>query len=65
MLKSIWILLAIAVKLDYKIWKIDVKISFLNGNLENDIYIQQPKGFIAKGQEHMVCKLKGSIYGLK
>ena len=43
----------------------DVKNSFLNGNLEEDIYMRQLKGFIAKGQEHMVCKLQRSIYGLK
>ena len=65
MLKSIWILLIVAVKLDYKIWQMDVKTTFLNGNLEDDIYMRQPKGFIAKGQEHMVCKLQRSINGLK
>ena len=65
MLKSIWILLAIAAKLDYEIWQMDVKTTFLNGNLEEDIYMRQPEGFIAKGQEHMVCKLQRSIYGLK
>ena len=43
----------------------DVKTAFLNGNLEEDIYIWQPKGFIAKGQEHMICKLQRSIYELK
>ena len=42
----------------------DVKTNFLNGELEEDIYMQQLKGFIAKGQEHMVCKLHTSIYGL-
>ena len=42
----------------------DVKTTFLNGELEEDIYMQQLKGFIAKGQEHMVCKLHTSIYGL-
>ena len=43
----------------------DVKTTFLNGSLEEDIYMQQTEGFIAKGQEHMACKLKRSIYGLK
>ena len=43
----------------------DVKIAFLNGNLEEKIYMMQLEGFIAKNQEHMVCKLKRSIYGLK
>ena len=65
MLKSIRILLSIASHYDYKIWKMDVKTAFLNGNLEEEIYMLQPKGFITKNQEHMVCKLKRSIYGLK
>ena len=43
----------------------DVKTAFLNGNLDEEIYMMQPKGFIAKNQEHMVCKLKRSIYRLK
>ena len=43
----------------------DVNTAFLNGNLEEDIYMMQPEGFIAKNQEYMVCKLKRSIYGLK
>ena len=65
MLKSIRILLSIASHYDYKIWKMDVKTAFLNGNLEKEIYMMQPEDFIAKKQEHMVCKLKMSIYGLK
>ena len=52
----------------------DVKTVFLNDNLEEEIYMMQLEeeiymvqleGFIAKKQEHMVCKLKISIYGLK
>ena len=43
----------------------DVKTSFLNGYLEESIYMVQPEGFIAKGQEQKVCKLLRSIYGLK
>ena len=65
MLKSIKILLSIATHYDYEIWQMDVKIAFLNGNLDEEIYMMQPEGFIAKNQEHMVCKLKRSIYGLK
>ena len=65
MLKSIRIILSIAAHYDYEIWQMDVKTTFLNGNLEEEIYMMQPKGFIAKNQEHMVCKLKMSIYGLK
>ncbi|KAH9734849.1 Integrase catalytic domain-containing protein [Citrus sinensis] len=65
MLKSIRILLYIAAVLDYEIWQMDVKTAFLNGHLEENIYMQQPDGFIQKGQEHMVCKLQKSIYGLK
>ncbi|KAH9698286.1 reverse transcriptase Ty1/copia-type domain-containing protein [Citrus sinensis] len=65
MLKSIRIPLSIAAVLDYEIWQMNVKIAFLNVHLEENIYMQQPDGFIQKGQEHMVCKLQRSIYGLK
>ena len=65
MLKSIRILLSIAAALDYEIWQMDVKTAFLNGFLEEDIYMAQPNGYIAKGQEQKVCKLLRSIYGLK
>ena len=65
MIKSIRIVLVVDASLDYEIWQMDVKTAFLNGSLEEDIYMQQPEGFIARGQEHMACKLQRSIYGLK
>ena len=43
----------------------DVKTTFSNGNLNEEVCMDQPMGFIEKGKEHMVCKLKRSIYGLK
>ena len=65
MLKSIRILLSFAAHFNYEIWQMDVKTTFLNGHLEECIYMIQPDGFIEKGQEHVLCKLKRSIYGLK
>ena len=50
MLKSIKILLSIAAHFDYEIWQMDVKIAFLNGNLEEEIYMKQPEGFIVKNK---------------
>jgi hypothetical protein len=43
----------------------DVKTTFLNGEVEEEIYMDQSYGFIAKGQEGMVCRLVKSLYGLK
>ena len=65
MLKSIRILLSIAACLDYEIWQIDVKTAFLNGYLEEDIYMAQADGFINKDQQNKIYKLLKSIYGLK
>ena len=48
MLKSNKILLSIATHYDYEIWQMDVKTTFLNGNLEEEIYMMQPKGFYSK-----------------
>ena len=65
MLKSVWILLAIAAYFDHEIWQMDVKIAFLNGNLEENVYMIQPEGFVAPEDAGKVCKLKRTIYGLK
>ena len=46
MLKSVRIMLAIAAFYDYEIWQMDVKTAFLNGFLEEELYVMQPEGFI-------------------
>ena len=65
MIKSIRILFAIAAYYDYEIWQMDVKTAFLNGLLEEDVYMDQPEGFVDQKNPNKVCKLKRSIYGLK
>lgn len=43
----------------------DVETTFLNGDLEEEVHMDQPEWFWTIGKEHMVCKLEKSIYGLK
>lgn len=43
----------------------DIVTAFLNGHLDEEIYLNQPEGFIQSGKEHLVCQLKRSLYGLK
>ncbi|XP_074362600.1 uncharacterized protein LOC141702909 [Apium graveolens] len=49
----------------WKLYELDVKLAFLNGDLEEKIYVDQPDGFVIKGQEGKVYKLKKALYGLK
>ncbi|GJT62465.1 retrotransposon protein, putative, ty1-copia subclass [Tanacetum coccineum] len=64
-IRAIRILIAIAAFYDYEIWQMDVKTAFLNGYLDEDIYMMQPEGFIDPKHPRKVCKLQRSIYGLK
>jgi hypothetical protein len=65
MLKSVWILIAIAAYFDYEMWQMDVKIVFLNGNMTEDVYMTQPEGSVDPNHAGKICKLQKSIYGLK
>nr|CAD40121.3 OSJNBa0061C06.5 [Oryza sativa Japonica Group] len=62
---SIRTLLSIVAMHDYELEQMDVKTAFLHGELEEDIYMEQPEGFVVPGKENLVCRLKKSLYGLK
>ena len=59
------VVLAIVAALDLETVQLDVKTAFLNGSLDEEMYMEQPEGFITPGNEKKVCRLIKSIYGLK
>ena len=62
---SIRVIISLASVMGWKLHQMDVKIAFLNGEIEEEIYIEQPKGFELHGKESHVCKLKKALYRLK
>ncbi|GKB30029.1 retrotransposon protein, putative, ty1-copia subclass [Tanacetum coccineum] len=64
-IRAIRIFIAIVAYYDYEIWQMDVKTAFLNGHLSEEVYMEQPEGFVNPKYPNHVCKLKRSIYGLK
>ncbi|GJT07156.1 retrovirus-related pol polyprotein from transposon TNT 1-94, partial [Tanacetum coccineum] len=64
-LESIRIILAIACANDFKLYQIDVKSAFLNGFINEEVYVAQPPGFIDFEKPNYVYKLKKALYGLK
>ena len=47
------------------IHQMDITAAFLNGKLEEEVYMRQPEGFVESGKQHLVCKQEHSLYGLK
>jgi hypothetical protein len=62
---SIRSIISIASVMGWKLHQMDVKIAFLNGVIEEEVYIEKPQGFVIHGKESHVCKLKKALYGLK
>ena len=64
-LTMVRLVLSIVAAEDLHLEQFDVKTAFLHGELEEDIYMVQPEGFLSRGKEDLVCKLKRSLFGLK
>ncbi|KAJ1700426.1 hypothetical protein LUZ63_000205 [Rhynchospora breviuscula] len=63
--ETVRLILALAAQLKKKVYQFDVKSAFLNGDLKEEVYVEQPKGFEVKGKEQHVYKLSKALYGLK
>jgi hypothetical protein len=64
-MEAIRMFLAYACSRKIKVYQMDVKSAFLNGELEEEVYIEQPEGFLLSDKEDYVCRLKKALYGLK
>jgi len=64
-LESIGTLITLSVQYGLELHQVNINTAFLNGELEEEVYMRQPEGFVAEGREHLVCRLKKSLYGLE
>ena len=64
-METIRLLISLAAQNHWQIHQLDVKSAFLNGYLEEEVYIEQPEGYVTQGQEDKVLKLNKALYGLK
>lgn len=63
-IETIILVVAIATKANQSLHELDVKVAFLNGPLEEEVYVQRPRGFELKSEEQEIYRLKKSLYGL-
>ena len=62
---SIRLLLSMAAMRSWHLFQLDTKNAFLHGDLAEEVYMEQPPGFITQGESGLVCKLRRSLYRLK
>uniref|UniRef100_A0A2N9G9X7 Uncharacterized protein n=1 Tax=Fagus sylvatica TaxID=28930 RepID=A0A2N9G9X7_FAGSY len=63
-METIRTVLALAAQMELQVFQLDVKSAFLNGDLEEEVYVEQPKGYVKKGKEDQVYRLRKALYGL-
>ena len=60
-MESFRVLMALSVQYGFQLHHVDVKTAFLNGDIEEEVYMKQPKGFATEGKEDFICKLKKKL----
>jgi len=56
---------SLGASMNWKLWQLDVKNAFLYGELDREVFMEQPKGYVSMQYSHYVCRLKKALYGLK
>ena len=64
-LNFVWILLSVAVSHSWPLYQLNIKNAFLHGDLKEEVYMEQPPGYVVASSEHLVCRLRKALYGLK
>ena len=64
-LNFVWILLSVAVSHSWPLYQLNIKNAFLHGDLKEEVYMEQPLGYVVASSEHLVCRLRKALYGLK
>jgi hypothetical protein len=62
---SIWMIISPVAFMGWRVHQMDVKTTFLNGEIKEEVYIEQPDGFVIHEKESHVCRLKMALYGIK
>ena len=65
MYSSIWTIISLVAEMGWRVHQLDIKIAFLNGVMQEDVFIEQPEGFDVENRETHVCRLQRALYGLK
>ena len=64
-LTFVCLFISLAASYDWDLHQLDIKNAFLHGDLQEEVYMEQPPGFVAQGEIGKVCRLRKSLYGLK
>lgn len=64
-IETVHLLLALSAKNNWQVHHLDVKTAFLNGEINEDVYVSQPEGYKKQGRENLVYKLSKALYGLR
>lgn len=64
-IETVRFVLVLTTQAGWQVFHFDANLAFLNGDIQEEVYVTQPKGYEKRGEEYLVCKLKKALYRLK